>query len=415
MDNTSSKTELLTPLVLKAGVPLAVLSVAGLVYAWIIAKKSLSTPSLNRPDVSSPETNDSQQGVKPDENSHGLPSKEEHNSASHENNPSLEQEISRLRSQIEDLQKRESDLRLQFDRYCDVKERESLLTQVINLLSVETARVELLEKEISFMEAENRKLECFLVQYVRITQQLDGCKSQNRLLHGRLKKLQRKSKAQSRLTNRQALKIKASETEILENRNALRTSTDVIDQIKNEVRELHSVLEQLQNEKNELLKNLDEAEKSYASKVEALDASKEEYKQLVKEMEELKREREDEVKELIQLRWINACLRHELVKQDGQQKNEGRERMKEKSEGSDGITQYDTDDSVIEQDHQPMPCFGAVPSDGVCSKKNKLLRKVKRWVEGSDKARVSPVGLTEKDGHESHTESQGAEKTPVPA
>lgn len=365
MDNTSSKTELLTPLILKAGVSLAALSLA----AWIIAKKKLHTASSNRHEgVDSPETNDAQQGVKPEESSHGLPSKEdeEHDSASRENNPNLQQEISELRSQIEGLQKKESDLRLQFDRYCDMKEQESLLMQIINLLSLEAARVELLQKEISFREAENGKLEGFLLQCMRIIEQLDCWKSQNRLLRGSLKKLQRKSKAQSRLTNKQALKIEAQEAEILENRDALQTGIDVMDQIKNEVRDLHSVLEQLQNEKNELLKKLDEAEKSYASKVEALDASKEECKQLVKEMEEMKKDREDEVKELIHLRWINACLKHELERQQDEQKNE---------------------------------------SDGACFTQNKLARRLRRWVEGSDKARVSPV---EKDGHESHTHSYKA-------
>ncbi|KAI9122101.1 hypothetical protein K1719_006790 [Acacia pycnantha] len=374
MDDASSKTELLTPLVLKAGVPLAALSLAALIYAGIIAKRSLFTAPLNRPDrVDSPETNDSQQGVKPDENSHGLPSKKDeevHNSESRESNPSLEQEISGLRSQVEGLQKRESDLRLQFDRYCDMKERESLLMQVMNLLSQETCRVEFLEKEISFMEAENRKLEGFLVQYVRIIEQLDGWKSQNRLLRGRLKKLQRKSNAQSRLTNKQSLKIKASEAEILENRDALHTRIDMINQVKNEIRELHSVLEQLQNQKNELVKKLDEAEKSYASKVEELDASKEEYKKLQKE-------REAEAEEVVRLRWMNACLRHKLERKD---------------------------------DHT-MPCFGGVPSEGVSSKKNKLLSRLKKWGEGSDKARVSPVAM-ERDDHESHPAS---DKTPLPA
>lgn len=252
MDNTSSTTDLLiTQLVLKAGVPLAALSVAALIYAGFISKKSLSTPSLNTPhDVTSHEANNSQQGVKPEEDSQRL-----------------EQEINGLRSQIEGLQKSDADLRMKFDHYCDMKEKELMVMQAMNHLSQETSRVEFLEKEISLMEAENKKLEAFLVQYVRIIEQLGDWKSQNRLLRGKIKKLQRKSNAQSRLINKQTLKIKNSEAEILEKHDALNKKIDVINQIKNEVRELHSFLEQLQNEKNDLLKKLDEAEKLYTSKV----------------------------------------------------------------------------------------------------------------------------------------------------
>lgn len=140
-------------------------------------------------------------------------------------------------------------------------------------------------------------------------------------------------------------------------------------------------------------------------KVEALDASNEEYKQLQKEMEKLKREREEEEKEVVNLRWFNACLRHELDKE--RQKNKEIESiLKEKVEGSEEATTY-------EKEHDLDACFGSVQSDGVCSKKNKLLRRMKRWVEGSDKAKVSPV-VMEKDGHERFkTASNGEDKTPV--
>lgn len=271
MENTASKAEALKPVILKAGVPLAV-SLAGFIYACVMARKSLSksqSSSLTQTDVNSSE--ESFHGVASMEDAQGMTlntsvSSPGGSSVIHEN-PSLEQEICGLRSRIEGLQMRELALRLQFDRYCDMKEQESLIMEIRNMLSLETARVEFLDKEISSLEAQNRKMESFLVQYLRIIGQLEDWKSESRLLQRKLKKLQIKSKAQSRLIEVQNLKIKAQEAEILKNHDDLQTRVDVINQLEDEIRELHRVLEQLQDEKNQLLKKLDEAEKSYASKV----------------------------------------------------------------------------------------------------------------------------------------------------
>ncbi|KAF7804366.1 protein CHUP1, chloroplastic-like [Senna tora] len=352
MENTAFKAQVVKPVILKAGIPLA-LSLAGIIYAWIKTKKSLckaSSLTENEFDNDSPQASsmedDEQQGM-------AL-------------NTSLEQEIIGLRSRIEGLQMKELALRLQFDRYCDMKEKESLLMEIRNLLSLETARVEFLDKEVSSMEAQNKKLESFLAQYLRIIGQLEDWKSENRI--------------------------------------------DVINELEDEMRELHRVLEELQEEKNELVKKLDAAEKSYASKIEAGDVSKEEYKQVVNEVEQLKKERGDEVKELIYLRWNNACLRHELMRQHEQQKNE---HIEVECEGSGGVIHYDElDHSPLEHEHHNMVCFGAAHthSDGAYSKRKKLIKKLKRWVEGSEKARVKP----EEKGR-FFSASYGTEETKTPA
>ena len=53
MENTTSKPEvLIKPIILKAGVPLAV-SFAGCIYAWFVAKKSLSKTSSLSPNEAS--------------------------------------------------------------------------------------------------------------------------------------------------------------------------------------------------------------------------------------------------------------------------------------------------------------------------------------------------------------------------
>lgn len=268
MEGTTSKAEVLKPVILKAGVPLAV-SLAGFIYAWIMAKKSISkassSSSPNEPN--SHETNT--QGTKREESFHSLDSMEDEEIAEcskiHDT-PCLEQEISGLRSRFEGMKIRELALSLQFDQYCILKEQESMLGDINNMLSLETARVEFLDREISSIETENRRLENFVVQYLRVIEQLEYWKSKNRVLQRKFQKLLRKSKAQSRMAKEQALKIKAEEAEILRSHDALQTSIEAIDKLEDEIKELQRVLDQLQDEKKELLKKLDIAEKSYASK-----------------------------------------------------------------------------------------------------------------------------------------------------
>ena len=117
------------------------------------------------------------------------------------------------------------------------------------------------------METQNKRLESFVAQYLRVVEQIERWKSENRTLRRKFKRLMEKSKAQTRLAKEQALKIKLEEEEILRSRDALETKIDVVGKLEDRMEELQRALDQLQDEKNELLKKLDTAEKSYASKV----------------------------------------------------------------------------------------------------------------------------------------------------
>ncbi|TKY62062.1 CHUP1 [Spatholobus suberectus] len=422
MENTSSKPEVIKPMILKAGVPLAV-SFVGFIYAWFMAKKSLSkTSSLSPNEASSHETN-SHHEPKYEESchSHSLSCMEDEghsttvddsvvaeSSVIHDP-PCSEGEINGLRSRIEGMQMKELALRLQFDRYCDLKEQETVVGEIKNMLSLETARVDFLDREISSMEIQNRRLESFVEQYLRVVEQIERWKSENRMLRRKFQKLMKKSKAQTRLAKEQAVKIKLEEAEILRSRDALETKIDVIGKLEDKLEELQRALDQLQVEKNELLKKLDTAEKSYASKIEAGDVSREEYKQLLDELEKVKKERADEAKELIYLRWTNACLRHDLMRHHEQQQNQDKTHIELEFGRSDEVIHYDSEhelhNSLLE--HHSDPSFDEHPSshdhsDSACSKRTKLLERLKRWVEGSEKARVG------------HSVSKGAEEHLVP-
>ncbi|KAK7284946.1 hypothetical protein RJT34_19700 [Clitoria ternatea] len=419
MENTASKSEILKPMILKAGVPLAV-SFAGLIYAWIMAKKSLSkTSSLS---ANYPQTN-SLHEPQHEESSHSLSFMEDEEGHSNSttpfdgsvvaessvihDTPCLEEEINGLRSKIEGMQMKELALRLQFDHYCDLKEQETLLGEVKNMLSLETTRVDFLDREISTMETENRRLESFVVQYLRVVEQIECWKSENRMLRSKFQKLLRKSKAQARLAKEQALKIELEEAEILRIRDALETKSNVIGELEGKMKDLQRVLDQLQDEKNELLKRIDTVEKSYASKIEVGDVmSREDYKQLLEELEQVKKERANEAKELIYLRWTNACLRHDLMRHhEQQQHNQDKNNVELEFGRSHEVLHYDSEhefhNSLLE--HHSDHSFDEHPSSQqhshtASTKKTKFLSRLKRWVEGSENARFR------------HSVSKGAEE-----
>ncbi|KAK7396623.1 hypothetical protein VNO78_17758 [Psophocarpus tetragonolobus] len=400
MENTTSKTEvLIKPVILKAGVPLAV-SFAGFIYAWFVAKKSLSKTTLF-PNEASSQENNSHHDLTYEESCHShSPSfmEDEGHSTTMEDSvvaessvindiPSLEEEINGLRRRIEGMHMKELALRLQFDRYCELKEQETVVGEIKSMLSLETARVDFLDREISSVETQNKKLESFVAQYLRVVEQIERWKSENRMLRSKFQKLTRKSKAQTRLAKEQALKIKLEEEEVLRSRDALATKINVIGKLEDKMEGLQRALDQLQVEKNELLRKLDAtAEKSYASEIEAGDVSREEYKQLLNELEQVKKERTDEGKELIYLRWSNACLRHDLMRHNEQQQNEDNTHIELELGRNDVVIHYDSEHELHNSflEHPS----GHDHSDSPCSKRTKLLERLKRWVEGSEKPRV---------------------------
>lgn len=277
MESSTSKVEIMKPVILKAGIPLA-LSVAGFVCARIVARRIVAKDSLLETQMSTSEI-DSQLGDE-EESFHSfcsssLPSMEYEkpmimdinfmNSMERLENryePNLEEEIFGLRSRLEGLQKRERELEMRFIRFCDSKEQESLLMQLKNMLLLEMSYVELLDREISSMEAEKKRLETLVVEYLRVLEQLEFWKSENVFLHRKVKKLLRKVRAQSSLIREQDLKIEAKEKQVLGTQDELEKSSNIIKKLEDEVSELRMKLDQQQEEENELLKKLELAEKS---------------------------------------------------------------------------------------------------------------------------------------------------------
>lgn len=225
--------------------------------------------------------------------------------------------------------------------------------------------------------------------------ELEYCKSENTMLQRKVHKLLRKSKDQSRL--------------IKDKSYALQTRVSVINKLENENKELQRVLNQLHEEKNELLKKLDTTEKAYAFKVESGDVSKEDYNRVLNELEQVKKEHATRFEERVHLRKSNTCLmRHS--KQQQQKQDQENDHIELEFEGSSGAMHYDLEHDSFSE-HPKVPSL----SDRSSSKRRMLLKRLKRWVEGSEKIRVKPEEKNSHDGSVGrYSVSYGAKEPQVP-
>ncbi|KAL6141866.1 hypothetical protein ACLB2K_060152 [Fragaria x ananassa] len=397
MECSTSKVEMFKPVLLKAGIPLA-LSVAGFIYARIMAQRSThSKESLFEKDK-----------VSSLENSQDSRDKDSFQSLSctcllsveeslkiYDYKPQLEEDISRLRCRLEDLQRRESELEMEFISYCDMKEKESALMELRNMLLLEMTRVEFMDREVSFVEAECQRLEELVREYLKVLEQLEDWKSENELLQRQVKMLMTQASVQSRIIREQDLKLDAREAELMRIHDELETKTEVTKRLEDEIGEMRMAFDQLQDEKNGRLEKLKLKENSPSSisKIEGKRIKIEDYTQLSEELEQLQKDRAAEHTELIYLRWSNACLRHELMKNNAQQEHGTEQKnshLETDSEGSIEIGNYGLEHELASgsgmalEDNVNEPCFGNASTDQACSKRRKLFRRLKRWVEGND-------------------------------
>ncbi|XP_010247722.1 PREDICTED: protein CHUP1, chloroplastic [Nelumbo nucifera] len=411
------------PIYLKAGIPLA-LSFAGFVYG-ILRKRRRLFPRVSSEETeeSSSETDNSLGELRHGENLHNLnltplacreeeeldPDTEVIESIESSvigDGPDFEDEFSRLRNWVVAIQDRERELEKEFLCYCRLRDQEVILLQLRNMLMLEIVHVKFLGLLAGSMEAESRRLEALLVEYLKAIEQLGSARLENRLLRRKVRKLSRICGRRYHALRRQAVALRAKEAELLENHEALEQRDHILQGLVNENMELKKTVDQLQEEKKGLMEKLESAETSASSisKTDAEETEKGDADQLLTELEQLRKEHAADTEELIYLQWINACLRHELLKIQEQQcprHERSREQQllefEENEEKRDSVLEHDSNppSTVSENHHSCMDIETVSPN---CSKKHRLLHRLKRWVEGSEKCRTS---RDEKDKHQS--------------
>ncbi|KAE8666271.1 L-O-methylthreonine resistant 1 isoform 1 [Hibiscus syriacus] len=206
-----------------------------------------------------------------------------------QNRIAYEEEISGLRTRVEQLQKREWELERKFLRFCDLKEQESVLMELKNILLLETLSAQFWKRTFFHggREQKGRK-------YSYGTFKSSGA-------------------GQDKLLREKDSQIVAKDAEIRRNGEDLQGRSNVIkkleDQLKNSISH-----RSIAGSENELSMKLETAEESLSaiSKTEEEGITREEYNKLANDYEQVQKERAEELKELIYLRWCNACLTYEL-------------------------------------------------------------------------------------------------------
>lgn len=229
MDGSTSKLQAMKPLLVKAGIPLAI-SVAGFICARILSVKTQHSNAI-----------ESSEELREDETQMESVSE----------NVEYEQEISELRGQVEELRNKEMEIRTEFARYHGLKEQEFVLKELKNMLLLETAYVEVLNREISSIETENKMLNALAVEYLKMLEQLQLCKSENGLLARKVKKLLKKTKQQTLIIRDKSLKLGAREAELVRSNETIERQSNAIKELEDEVRNLQAVIEQKSDNKLE--------------------------------------------------------------------------------------------------------------------------------------------------------------------
>lgn len=404
MDSTGPRPDVIKPVLLKAGIPLA-MTVVGFVVARITTRKSSS-----RLNTSSAENqagchrNQTAEGCFPDvqsltssslsslEAGHSITDACNQNSEEelqHQQMFELEEEVLVLRNHIKDLRVRDLELEVRYLQYHDTKEQELLLLELQNILLLEISRVEFVDKEISSVEADRKRLESMVVEYVKISELLEISRSRNRLLQRKVKKLLRKTKEHSRVIKQQHMQIEAKDAEIFRNHQELEAKANIIRRRENDIKELKMAFGQLQMEKDELLRQIELANTAASSKIDAEEAKVVDYDQVGANLEQLEKERAAEIKELIYLRWCNACLRHELMRKNLEQEDlQPRNHQRELTCGEISDFGWENEHDHSSWDHGDS-CLN-FPTTGHArarSTRQKFVEKFKRWVDGTDKTK----------------------------
>ena len=137
--------------------------------------------------------------------------------------------------------------------------------------------------------------------------------------------------------------------------------------------------------------------------IQAEEIRMEEHKCLSNELEQIKKDREAEVEELIYLRWSNVCLRHELLKnqEQYQETNQKKDHWELDFKGNLEMGNFGLEQELAnmvlghnENGFGISTCDQAASSS---SKRKKLLQRLKKWVEGSEKGKGK---VDEKERHE---------------
>ncbi|CAA7042082.1 unnamed protein product [Microthlaspi erraticum] len=358
------------PMILRVGVALF-LSATGLILARFVYRKEdneVTSSTSNRESSSSPSRrNDGEE-------------EEETESVDHK-----KEEILRLKSRFEELQRKEYEMELRFERYCNLKDQEVMLMDHKSMLSLEKSQLDFFRREVSAMQEEQKRGQDLLIVYLKLVGEIQGLRSENGLLEGKAKKLRRRTKQLYRLVNDKNRRVNSVEKEFLRCFDELETKNNIVKELEGEVNVLKANVDVLQEEKEDVSWKLSSNSTSEMVSVE-------DYRRVLEEYEDLKKDFANGVKEMINLKWRNACLRHEVMRKGT---NYEEVTFSPNRNLQELVFEDQVDDlalTVVDEHHHEENQLHQNHDDHhhhETSRRKRLMKKLKRWVEGNEKGNLT--------------------------
>ncbi|CAH8389780.1 unnamed protein product [Eruca vesicaria subsp. sativa] len=203
-------------------------------------------------------------------------------------------EIISLNSRLEELQRKDDDIELRFKSYRNLKDQEAMLMEQNSMVFLQKSQLDLFRREVSVMEEELKRGQDLVIVYIKLVGEIHELRSKNKLLEGEAKKLRIRVKQLHRVVNEKSRKrIK----KLLKCLHELGKKNNFVKELEGQVIGLKANLDLLQEEKEVYMKSVENS----------MMVSVEDHRRVLEENEDLNTE-------VIYLRWINACLRKEMMR-----------------------------------------------------------------------------------------------------
>lgn len=230
-------------------------------------------------------------------------------------------EIRKLRSMIIMLQERETNLEVQLLEYCGIKEQEAAVMELQNRLKISNMETKMFNLKVETLQSENRRLEAQVVDHAKLMTELETTKTKVKFLKKKLKYEAEQNREHIMNLKQKVAKLQDNEYNASANDQEIQIKLKRLKDLECEAEQLRKSNLRLQLDNSDLVRRLDSTQilanavledpEAHALKEEG-ERLRRENEGLTKELEQLHADRCLDLEELVYLRWINACLRHEL-------------------------------------------------------------------------------------------------------
>ncbi|KAK8592572.1 hypothetical protein V6N13_063145 [Hibiscus sabdariffa] len=233
-----------------------------------------------------------------------------------------EQEIKYLRNMVRMLSERERNLEIQLLEYYGLKEQETVVLELQNQLKINKMEAKFFTHKIESLQSENQRLEAQVSDRARVIEELEAARTKIKVFKKKLRQDAEQSREQILSLQKRVARLQEQELKTAATNQDSKSNLQNPKVLEMEAEELRESNRRLQMENSELSQKLqpsqifagsvsDNPEQTEATNV-MMNNLRQENQELTKQIEKLKAEKFTDVEELVYMRWINACLRHEL-------------------------------------------------------------------------------------------------------